>query len=104
LNKYQELRGKVNLLQVAVPTRTKVPSYIRLKKEVDQLIGTINGEFGQPGYTPVQYMFNSLQEKELLALYRRANSVLVTSKRDGMNLVAMEFAIARNLEDPGVLI
>lgn len=104
LQKYPQLQGQVSLLQVAVPTRTAVSAYIRLKKEVDRLIGTINGEFGQPGYSPVQYIFNSVNEKQLLALYRRANGVLITSKRDGMNLVAMEFAISQSLQDGGVLI
>ncbi|MEK6554858.1 MAG: trehalose-6-phosphate synthase, partial [Bdellovibrionota bacterium] len=84
LKKYPDVRGEINLLQVAVPTRTKVPAYMRLKKEVDQLVGTINGEFGQPGYVPVQYIFNSVVENDLLALYRRADSILITSKRDGM--------------------
>ncbi len=104
LQKYPDLRGKVNLLQVAVPTRTKVPSYIRLKKQVDQLVGMINGEFGQPGYTPVNYIFNSITEDKLLALYKRAEALLITSKRDGMNLVAIEYAISQETEHPGVLV
>jgi len=104
LQKYSELRGQVSLLQVAVPTRTKVPAYIRLKREIDQLVGTINGEFGQLGYTPVNYIFNSITENELLALYRRADCVLITSKRDGMNLVAMEYAVSQDLEDPGMIV
>lgn len=104
LQKCPDLRGQISLLQVAVPTRVKVPSYIRLKKEIDQLVGMINGEFGQPGYTPVNYIFNSLSEDELLALYKRAECVLITSKRDGMNLVAIEYAIAQEQSDPGVLV
>lgn len=104
LQKYPDLRGRVNLLQVAVPTRTKVPAYIRLKKEIDQLIGTINGEFGQPGYVPVHYIFNSVGENELLALYRRADCALITSKRDGMNLVAMEYAVCQSPKTPGTIV
>lgn len=104
LHKYPQLRGKAKLLQVAIPTRVKVPSYIKLKKQIDQLVGTINGEFGTPDYTPVNYIFNSVNERDLLALYRRASSLLVTSKRDGMNLVAMEYAVVKSEDDPGVLI
>lgn len=104
LQKYPELRGKINLLQVGIPTRVKVPAYIRLKKQIDQLVGTINGEFASPGYTPVNYIFNSVSEVELLALYRRSECLLVSSKRDGMNLVAMEYAVSQCLETPGVLI
>lgn len=104
LQKYPETRGHINLLQVAVPTRVKVPTYARLKKQVDQLVGKINGEFGQPGYVPVQYIYNSIEETKLIALYRRAEALLVTSKRDGMNLVAMEYAISQNPETPGSVI
>jgi trehalose 6-phosphate synthase/phosphatase len=104
LRKYPELIGKVNLLQVAVPSRQKVPFYAKIKKDLDQLVGAINGEFGAPNYVPVQYIFNSIPEETLLALYRRANAALVTSKRDGMNLVAMEYVMAQNKDTPGVLI
>ncbi|RYZ77176.1 MAG: trehalose-6-phosphate synthase, partial [Proteobacteria bacterium] len=104
LKKYPELVGKVTFMQVAVPTRQKVPYYAKIKKEIDQLVGNINGEFTEPHYTPVHYIFNSVSETKLLALYRRANAALVTSKRDGMNLVAMEYAMAQDLEKAGVLI
>jgi trehalose 6-phosphate synthase/phosphatase len=104
LKKYPDLVGKVTFLQVAVPTRQKVPHYAKIKKEIDQLVGSINGEFAEPDYTPVHYIFNSVDETKLLALYRRANVALVTSKRDGMNLVAMDYAIAQDLEQAGVLI
>lgn len=102
--KYPELVGQVSLLQVAVPTRERVPAYRNIKKIVDRLVGGINGQFGGPNYSPVQYIFRSVPEQDLLALYRRADSVLVTSKRDGMNLVAMEYVIAQNLETPGTVI
>jgi trehalose 6-phosphate synthase/phosphatase len=104
LRKYPELVGHINLLQVAVPTRQKVPYYMKIRKVIEQLVGSINGEFGGPDYVPVQYIFNSVDETQLLALYRRANAALVTSKRDGMNLVAMEYIIAQDIETPGSLI
>lgn len=104
LRKYPELRGRLSLIQIAIPTREEVPAYISIRKEVEHLIGSINGEFGTPSYNPVHYVYNSVQEVELLALYRFANAILVTSKRDGMNLVAMEYVMAQNLETPGSLI
>lgn len=104
LRLYPELVGKASLLQVAVPTRQKVPFYNQIKRKLEQLVGEINGEFGAPGYVPVQYLFKSIPEETLLALYRHADAMLVTSKRDGMNLVAMEFAVAQDIQQPGVLI
>lgn len=104
LRKYPELIGKMGLLQVAVPSRQKTPQYAKIKKDLDQLVGSINGEFGQPHYMPVHYIFNSVNETQLLALYRNAQAALITSKRDGMNLVSMEYVMAQDLENPGVLI
>lgn len=104
LQKYPSLRGRLNLLQIAIPTRTGVPAYVNLKNQIEQLVGNINGEFGSPGYTPVHYIYNSVRERDLLGLYRRADCLLITSKRDGMNLVAMEYTMSQNLNEPGTLI
>src|SRR5690606_9097913 len=101
LRRHEELRGKASLIQIAVPTRTKVVEYIRLRSRVEKLAGQINGEFGKPNYTPVQYLYGSLDFSNLVALYRMARALLVTSKRDGMNLVALEYIAAQNPKRPG---
>ncbi len=104
LQNYEELRGKVQLIQVAVPSRTDVPEYIRLKKEVDELIGEINGEFSTPTYSPIQYIFNSVPWQQLHALYQLSNVLCISSKRDGMNLVSLEYIISQNPQSPGVVV
>jgi glycosyltransferase involved in cell wall biosynthesis len=38
--------GKVVLIQLAIPTRTDVDTYQRLREEVERLIGHINGKHG----------------------------------------------------------
>jgi trehalose 6-phosphate synthase/phosphatase len=70
---------------------------------VDGLVGHVNGAFGTGCWTPVHYMYRSLSEHEVLALYRAADVMVVTPVRDGMNLVAKEFVAARTDED-GVLV
>jgi trehalose 6-phosphate synthase/phosphatase len=104
LSAYPIMRGKVCLLQIAVPSRTDVPDYQQLKTEVERLVGDINGSFGTPYFVPVQYIHNSVGFDELLALYRHADALLVTSKRDGMNLVALEYLAAQPPVDPGVVV
>jgi trehalose 6-phosphate synthase/phosphatase len=103
LNTHPELREKVRLLQVAVPTRTGVEAYQDFRILVDQLVGRINGAFGTPRWVPVHYIFRALAESDLVALYRAADVMLVTPLRDGMNLVAKEFIASRNDGD-GVLV
>ena len=48
-------------------------------------------------------MYRSVPSDVLLGLYRAADVMLVTPVRDGMNLVAKEFAAAR-IDDDGVLV
>ena len=94
--------SKASLLQIAVPTRRNIPVYIKLKEEIERLVGEINGEFGGVNYTPVEYLYTSITFTELVALYRMADILLVTSKRDGMNLVSLEYLAAQDIVNPGV--
>jgi trehalose 6-phosphate synthase/phosphatase len=103
LNNHPELRGHVRLVQVAVPSRGGVSAYRRFRKEVELLVTRINGRFATPAWTPIQYMHQSLDDEELLALYRAADVMVVTPLRDGMNLVAKEFVASRSDEN-GVLV
>ncbi len=103
LERFPEVRGRINLIQVVVPSREGIPRYDALKQEIDQLVGQINGRFTQMGWVPVHYIFRSLEPRELLAYYRAAQIALVTPLKDGMNLVCKEFC-ACSLEEDSVLI
>jgi trehalose-6-phosphate synthase len=91
------------LVQVAVPSREEVSDYQTLRSEVERLVGSINGAFGEVGRTPVHYLHRSFSMPELAALYRAADVMLVTPVRDGMNLVAKEYVAAR-VDERGVLV
>jgi trehalose 6-phosphate synthase/phosphatase len=104
LTSNESLRGNVTLLQIAIPTRLNVPQYMKLKLEMEQMVGEINGEFGKPDYVPVKYIYSSVSFNELVALYRLADSLLVTSRRDGMNLVSLEYIATQAPDNPGVVI
>ena len=103
LEKYPELKGKISLLQVVVPSRTLVPDYQNLKELLDQIAGRINSRFTEYGWTPIQYVFRSLDRTQLLAHYRASEIALITPLRDGMNLVAKEYC-ASSVDNNGVLI
>jgi len=103
IERFPELREKVILFQVTVPSREGVPEYQALKARVEQLVGEINGEFSTAGWVPVHYHYKSLVKRDLISLYRMARVGFVTSLKDGMNLVAKEFC-ACQLEGGGVLI
>jgi len=103
LRDHPELREKVRLIQVAVPSRTNVEAYQEFRESTDALIGRIHGAFATPRWVPIHYLFRSLTEREVVALYRAADVMLVTPIRDGMNLVAKEFVASRTDGD-GVLV
>jgi len=99
-----QLREKISLIQVVVPSRQNIPEYDALKSTIDQLVGRINGEFARPGgWVPVWYVYDSLSTEELLAYYRAADIALITPLRDGMNLVAKEYC-ASSIDEERVLI
>jgi trehalose 6-phosphate synthase/phosphatase len=103
LDTHAEWRERVCFIQVAVPSREKVLAYQELKREVDGLVGEINGVFGTTTWTPVQYVHRNLPFPEICALLRRADVALITPLRDGMNLVAKEY-VACQEKRPGALI
>ncbi|XP_055824815.1 alpha,alpha-trehalose-phosphate synthase [UDP-forming] 1 [Solanum dulcamara] len=96
-------RDKVVLLQIAVPTRTDVPEYQKLTSQVHEIVGRINGRFGTLTAVPIHHLDRSLDFHALCALYAVTDVALVTSLRDGMNLVSYEFVACQELKK-GVLI
>jgi trehalose 6-phosphate synthase/phosphatase len=103
LELHPEHREKVALLQVAVPSRSQVAEYRELKREIDELVGRVNGRFGTASWSPIRYLHRSFSSERLAAMYRDADVGLLTPLRDGMNLVAKEF-VACQVGDPGVLV
>jgi len=103
IREFPELRRKVTLVQVVVPSRRGIPEYEALKTRIETLVGEINGELTQYGWNPIHYIYRSLDPVTLLGFYRTAEIALVTPLKDGMNLVAKEYC-ASSLEEDGVLI
>jgi trehalose 6-phosphate synthase/phosphatase len=91
LEQSPELIGKVILLQIIVPCRLDSPEYQKHRAEVEKMVSRINGKFSKPGFNPIHYMYRHLPLDELIAIYCLANVCMVTSTRDGMNLVAQEY-------------
>jgi trehalose 6-phosphate synthase len=103
LIRYPELRARVSFIQVLVPSREGVGEYQELKNEIEQLVTQINGEFTVPGWVPIHHIYRNMPRAELVANYLAADIAMVTSLRDGMNLVAKEYC-ASNVPETGALI
>lgn len=96
-------RGRVRLIQIAVPSRSHASGYAQTRRAVERLVERINQRFGSESWTPVEYQYSRVDTGTLVALYRAADVMLVTPLCDGMNLVAKEFVACRDDED-GVLL
>ncbi|MGH8137370.1 MAG: alpha,alpha-trehalose-phosphate synthase (UDP-forming) [Steroidobacteraceae bacterium] len=103
LDRRPHLRGKVTLLQIAAPSRSKLPAYQALQEQTVAEMQRINAKFRFESWQPIILVDTQQTPEAVWELYRAADFCIVNSLHDGMNLVAKEFAAARDDED-GVLI
>lgn len=103
LTEHPEWIGKVVLVQVAVPSRGDVEEYQSLRATVNELVGRINGKFGTVEFVPIHFMHKLIPFDELISLYHISDVCLVSSTRDGMNLVSYEY-IACQQANKGALV
>ena len=101
LEENPEYHGNVSFFQIATPSRTELESYQQIRREVDEVVGRINGRFARESWVPVNYRYRTYTQFELCAFYRAADAALITPLRDGMNVVTQEFVTATQ---DGVLI
>jgi trehalose 6-phosphate synthase len=104
LEDHPEWRGKVCLVQVSVPSGADVQEYAEQRRHIDEVVGRINGEFGEASWVPIRYLYRGFARDQLARLYRSADVGYVTPLRDGMNLVAKEYVAAQDPERPGALL
>jgi trehalose 6-phosphate synthase/phosphatase len=98
-----QYHGKVVFVMVIVPSRDSIPKYAERKRIIDEKISQVNSRVGKIHWQPVIYRYTSLPFEEMVALYTACNLALITPLRDGMNLVAKEFASSRK-DGKGVLV
>ncbi|MDD3013798.1 MAG: trehalose-6-phosphate synthase [Candidatus Gastranaerophilales bacterium] len=103
LDKNPEYIKKISFIQIAVPSRSNVQEYIKIKKRTDEIVGRINGKFSRDGWSPIHYIYSNLKFDEIVAYYRLADFIIVSALRDGLNLVAKEY-VASRINNGGQLI
>ncbi|MCU1661256.1 MAG: trehalose 6-phosphate synthase [Pseudonocardiales bacterium] len=110
LRAFEELlaEGRVDpenvvMIQLATPSRERVEHYQKMRNDIEQSVGRINGEYARVGHPAVHYLHQALPREELAAFFVAADVMLVTPLRDGMNLVAKEYVACRH-DNGGVLV
>ena len=104
LTDWPETRSSFTYLQITPPSRSEVPEYQNLRRELESAAGRVNGKFAECDWTPIRYVNRTTARSKLAGYLRIARVGLITPFRDGMNLVAKEFVAAQDPADPGVLV
>ena len=102
LERRPDLRDRMTFVQIGVPSRSSLPSYVDVVEAIDRKVGDINARHDRVRGT-IRYRKSALRIRRLVALYRLASFCIVSSLHDGMNLVAKEFVAARE-DEGGVLV
>jgi trehalose 6-phosphate synthase len=97
-----DLRGAFTFIQLAAPSRARLPAYKHVRSRVLETTARINGRFGDTRYQPVILLEADHEQATVYRFLRAADVCYVASLHDGMNLVAKEFVSARD-DEHGVL-
>ncbi|KAK1868305.1 hypothetical protein I4F81_010794 [Pyropia yezoensis] len=103
LETYPEYVGHVVLVQIATPSQTTSEEYAGFRAEILEEVGRINGRFGTVDDMPIHYREHAMSFDTLCALYSMADVAVITSLRDGMNLVSYEYIVCQ-AKNRGVLV
>ena len=98
-----DMRERFTFIFVCTPSRSNVPAYMNLEREVAETVLAMNARYGTADWTPIVLINENVDSDLLAAVYRAADICLVSSLQDGMNLVAKEF-VAAQVDERGVLL
>ena len=102
-SRFPQYQGRVVFVQVGVPSRMHLADYQALNQEVESRVQALNTKYGYRNWLPVIYLRDTFELETLVALYRMARFLIVSSLHDGMNLVAKEF-VSSQVDCSGVLL
>ncbi|XP_009788844.1 putative alpha,alpha-trehalose-phosphate synthase [UDP-forming] 11 [Nicotiana tabacum] len=99
LDQTPRLRGKVVLVQITNPPRSRGSDIQEVEEEVKRIASEINKKYGKPGYEPIVCVNGPVSTQDKIAHYAISECVVVNAVRDGMNLVPYEYTVSRQSSD-----
>lgn len=105
LQQYPAYQNRLQLLQIACPSRLDLSTYQRLYKEVKQAVYNVNQQFSPntDSWQAIDYSEEVLSHETVMTAFCQSDIGWVNSLQNGMNLVAKEYIAAQNPDNPGVL-
>jgi trehalose 6-phosphate synthase len=95
---------RLTMVQIAAPSRSRIPSYVNLRSQVEETVERINQRYQSTHWKPILLIERQMSHADVNQWYRAAEVCLVTSLHDGMNLVAKEYIAARDDEDGALVL
>ncbi len=103
LERRQDLHGKVVLMLACVAAASGMKIYEETQRSIEEMVGRINGKFSLIDWVPIRLSTLRIPYEEMVAWFSEADICWITPLRDGLNLVAKEYAAARK-DKGGVLV
>ena len=103
LERRKDLHGEVVLMLSCVAAATGMKIYEETQRSIEEMAGRINGRFSLINWVPIRFSTKRIPYEEMVAWFTQADICWVTPLRDGLNLVAKEYAAARK-DRGGVLV
>lgn len=95
LQRRPDLHGKVQFVMTCVSAAAGMRVYKTAQHQIEQLVGKINGRFAKLDWIPTLLFTQPIPLSDLFSYYRLADVCWTTPLRDGLNLVAKEYVVAR---------
>ncbi|XP_062193565.1 probable alpha,alpha-trehalose-phosphate synthase [UDP-forming] 9 [Phragmites australis] len=90
-----DTRGKVVLVQINNPARSRGRDVDGVRDETDEIRRRINSRFGRTGYQPVHVIDGPVPMCEKAAYYAAADCCVVSAVRDGLNRIPYFYTVCR---------
>ena len=103
LGRRQDLHGEVVLMLACVSAASGMKIYEDTQRSIEEMAGRINGRFSLIDWVPIRFSTRRIPYEEMVAWFTQADVCWITPLRDGLNLVAKEYAAARK-DSTGVLV
>ena len=95
LERRKDLHGKVVLMLACVAAASGMRIYEETQRLIEETAGRINGRFSKIDWVPIRFSTRRIPYEEMVAWFSQADICWITPLRDGLNLVAKEYAAAR---------
>lgn len=91
LERRPDLRGHLRFRLICPPPERGITAYDTTRTQLERRVDEINREWGQGGWSPIEYLPRAVSFNEVIDNYLAADVFWVTSLQEGMNLTAKEF-------------